>query len=403
MPSVPLQIRPYQTLINERSLAAWDEGLESVLVISPTGSGKTVMGLMLAKAMKESDAELGVVWVALRRTLLKQVVDENERIGVKNLVPLSAFDKDVEGKVSVFERVLLVFDEAHHSPADTLVSLWDNCSPVFTLGLTATPMRCDDMRLCFQRILQEAGYHRLIADGYLSQYALHLLSRYAPETVADAYLADSAKWGRSAMFFLALDDCRDCCERLTAGGVRASVVTGASDRETQLEDFEAGKIDVLLSSGVLTEGWDCPTLETVFVRDASKGPTIQMCGRVLRLDPANPIKNIVQSKNTPWNFGRTALPKVSYSETHTGEWLSLTPDTKLLLDAMKAADARMNAQLLTLDQHSAKSLAKLHSRSARAKRARRLDSAAKGEDNDGDGNDSTSGPETTAIARTEAA
>ena len=180
MPSVPLQIRPYQTLINERALAAWDEGLESVLVISPTGSGKTVMGLMLAKALKESDAELGVVWVALRRTLLKQVVDENERIGVKNLVPLSAFDKDVEGKVSGFERVLLVFDEAHHSPADTLVSLWDNCSPVFTLGLTATPMRCDDMRLCFQRILQEAGYHRLIADGYLSQYALHLLSRYAP-------------------------------------------------------------------------------------------------------------------------------------------------------------------------------------------------------------------------------
>lgn len=399
-PTKTIQFRPYQHAIQERTLAAIDEGLESVLIISPTGSGKTIMGLQVARSMQEADPELAVVWVALRRTLLKQVVEENAFVGVKNLIPLSAFDTDVEGKLASLERVLLVFDEAHHSPADTLVSVWDHCEPIFTLGLTATAIRTDDMKLCFQRILHEAGYHRLIGDGYLSQYALHLLSSYTPESVAKTYLADPTKWGRSAIFFLSLEQCRECADLLNACAVRASVVSGTSDRETQIEDFEAGKIDVLLSAGVLTEGWDCPTLKSVFVRDGSKGPSIQMCGRVLRLDPANPIKNIIQSKNTEWNFGRTALPSISFSETVSGEWVSLKPDTKLLLDAIKQADAAMAS--VSFESECARHMANVQRRNARIRRKLRRDN----EKSEGDADSEDTKPEaadaaaSTAISKT---
>ncbi len=56
-------------------------------------------------------------------------------------------------------------------------------------------------------------------------------------------------------------------------GVSAEVVTATSDRERQIEDFEAGRTEVLLSMAILTEGFDCPSLQTVFCRPSSKGPT----------------------------------------------------------------------------------------------------------------------------------
>lgn len=376
----PIEERPYQRAIVNRTLDSFDEGLESVMVVSPTGSGKTVMGLQSAKAIQESDPNVGVAWVALRRTLLQQVVEVNEQVGVKNLIPLSAFDREVTAKVAGFERIMLVLDEAHHSAADTCVALWDTVTPFFTIGLSATPMRTDNLRLCFQRVLQEAGYHRLIQDGYLSQYAHYLLQRYTPHSVAAAYLAEPSKWGRAAIFFRTAEECHTCHDLLVAGGARSDVVTASTDRETQLENFEAGRTDVLLNMAVLSEGWDCPSLQTVFVRDSSKGPSIQMGGRVLRRHRDCPIKNIVQSKNTDWNFGRTAMPKVCYSETETGHWLSVTPNTKLLLDAIKAADEKMRTHTFALDPRSTQTLALLHNKAARAKRARRLEKAALGEE-----------------------
>lgn len=375
-----IEPRGYQQTIVQRTLDAMDEGLESVMIVSPTGSGKTVMGLLAAKRAQEEDPDLAVVWTAMRRTLLQQVSDANEAIGVRNLLPLSAFDREAESKVADFDRVLLVLDEAHHSAADTCVGLWDMVSPTFTIGLSATPMRTDDLKLCFQRVLQEAGYHRLIQDGYLSQYAHYLLQRYSPRSVAEAYLAEPGTWGRSAMFFRTHEECAECATLLAAGGARASVVTASTDREQQIEDFEAGKLDVLIAMGVLAEGWDCPSLKTVFVRDGSKGPTIQMAGRVLRIHPDHTLKNIVQSKESEWNFGRTALPKIAYSQSETGTWLSITPNTKLLIDAMRAADAKMLNKEFSLDSESTRFLSQLRNKAARAKRARKLAAAAAGED-----------------------
>src|SRR5688572_20654220 len=52
----------------------------SVLIESPTGSGKTVMGLLIAKAL-HSQYGLRIGWVAMRRNLLAQAAAENVRRG----------------------------------------------------------------------------------------------------------------------------------------------------------------------------------------------------------------------------------------------------------------------------------------------------------------------------------
>jgi len=63
---------------------------------------------------------------------------------------------------------------------------------------------------------------------------------------------------------------------------------------------------------ILTEGFDSPSLKTVFVRDSQRGPTIQMCGRVFRIHPDIKFKQIVQSKMTHWPIQRTATPERAF-------------------------------------------------------------------------------------------
>src|SRR5262249_19849988 len=110
--------------------------------------------------------------------------------------------------------------------------------------------------------------------------------------------------------------------QLRAAGVRSEIVNGNSNREAQLEAFRAGRLDVLVNCMMLSEGFDCPQLKTVFCRPSCKGVTIQMAGRVLRQHPDLPYKQIVQCMKTCWPFPRTATPALQYV-WNDGQWRSL--------------------------------------------------------------------------------
>lgn len=71
-------------------------------------------------------------------------------------------------------------------------------------------------------------------------------------------------------------------------GFRAAEVNGNStDRAEILADFESGKYDVLCNSMLLTEGWDCPSVDCVVVLRPTKVRSLyqQMVGRGMRLYP----------------------------------------------------------------------------------------------------------------------
>ena len=63
---------------------------------------------------------------------------------------------------------------------------------------------------------------------------------------------------------------------------------------------------------ILTEGFDCPSLKTVFCRPSGRGCTIQMGSRVFRKHPDLPRKQIVQCKATRHPFTRTAMAEEQY-------------------------------------------------------------------------------------------
>jgi superfamily II DNA or RNA helicase len=334
--------RPYQARIVGRTVGAFtDKGLRSVLIESPTGSGKTVMGLLIAKALQERFG-LRVGWVAMRRYLLAQAAAENRARGIGvDATFLSMFDKDPPSGLD-----LLVVDEAQHDAAASMAHLHNVVKPRFILGLSATPFRADRVKLCFDTVVKDAGIATLIRDGYLSRYRHYTLPDFRPATVAEFIARDPARWGQSVCYFHTLPRCEEAARLLRAAGVRCEIVTGSSDRDEQLDRFRAGEVDVLLNCMVLAEGFDYPALKTVFCRPSGRALTIQMAGRVLRQHPELPVKQVVQCPKTRWPFGRTAAPDVQYVWSG-GEWRTLTvnPDLERINVRTLQALARTEVKL----------------------------------------------------------
>ncbi len=313
-----VQPRPYQQRIVAKAVDLFcDKGLRSILIDSPTGAGKTVMGLLIARALQER-LGIRVGWVAMRRYLLGQARAENDNRGIGVRAEfISMFDRNPPTGLD-----LLVVDEAQHDSAHSMACLHQQVRPRFILGLSATPFRADRVKLCFDSVIKDAGIQTLIQDGYLSPYHHYTIPRHTPAEVVACFLRDRQRWGKSLLYFHTLDQCDAADNLLKAAGVRSDVVTGASDRDAQLEAFRAGRLEVLTNCMMLSEGFDCPALQTVFCRPSCKGVTVQMGGRVLRKHPELPFKQIVQCARTPWPFQRTATAAVQYTWMNGG-WRSL--------------------------------------------------------------------------------
>jgi superfamily II DNA or RNA helicase len=307
-PKNGVEPRPYQKRIVEKVVGHLGAGDRSVLIESPTGSGKTVMGLLIARAIQQRHG-FKVGWVANRRYLLAQAAAENEArgIGVNDLRLISMFDREPPADVD-----FLIVDECQHDAADSMAHIHNVVKPKMILGLTATPFRSDRVKLCFQKVIKDAGIHQLIQDGYLSQYHHYTMPCWAPRDVAEFYAREPQKWGKSLLFFHTLAQCAVARDALARHGIASDIVTGSSDREAQLDAFASGRINLLINCMVLTEGFDAPNLKTVFVRPSCKGATIQMGGRVFRKHPDHPVKQVVQCKSTPWPLTRTAQPLEQY-------------------------------------------------------------------------------------------
>ncbi len=327
------QSRPYQQRIVRKACQMFDgthagrdglaeEPAASVLIDSPTGSGKTVMGLAIARYLQAMRG-YRVGWAARRRNLLAQAARENMARGFDvDLVTISMFEKRPP-KVD-----MLVVDEAHHDATMNMANLQCMIRPAVVLGLTATPPGSDRVRLCFDKVIKDCGIHRLIQDGYLSRYHHYTIREYTPQSVARHYLTEPDRWGKSLLFFHRQEQCDECLELLQAGGVRADVVTGKLRCQRQLDDFAAGRTDVLINMNILTEGFDCPELRTVFCRPSGRSGTIQMAGRVFRKHAGEPVKQVVQCIATRHPLVKTAMADQQFVWTADG-WQSLTENSQI--------------------------------------------------------------------------
>ena len=126
-----IEPREYQQRVVKQTVSSFmDEDLKSILIESPTGSGKTVMALLSLKRMQERDPTLSFGWVAMRRKLLAQAAKENLRIGVKNIEFISMFEKNPP------KCNMMITDEAQHDAAQTCATLHKLLDAKWSLGLS---------------------------------------------------------------------------------------------------------------------------------------------------------------------------------------------------------------------------------------------------------------------------
>ena len=207
----------------------------------------------------------------------------------------------------------IVIDEAHHAVSDSYRRILDHFSDAKVLGVTATPDRGDmrDLGAVFESLAYEYTLPRAIREGYLtpiqaltvpltldiSGVSMQSGDFKASEidTALDPYLEQIAGEmaqlcaDRKTVVFLPLvKTSQKFRDILNGHGFRAAEVNGEStDRAEVLADFDAGKYNVLCNSMLLTEGWDCPSVDCVVVLRPTKvrGLYCQMVGRGTRLNP----------------------------------------------------------------------------------------------------------------------
>ena len=129
---------------NERGIALGPVG--SVLIESPAASGKTVMGLMIARQL-QFQFGLSVAWVAGSQRLM-EVCAENDSRGFDLDFTTLAIEPHKELKAD-----LLVADQGALHDADQLIHLYELVEPQVVLGLAEGSFTNEAVRNCFdQRI-----------------------------------------------------------------------------------------------------------------------------------------------------------------------------------------------------------------------------------------------------------
>ena len=324
------ELRPYQQQARDRIHAEWDAGHTRTLLVLPTGTGKTIVfASVAADQVRAGDR---VLILAHRGELLEQAADKLRRAtGLGSAVEkagstcLGSWFNVVVGSVQTLQRTArlerfprdyfgtIIIDEAHHAITDGYRRILDYFESAKVLGVTATPDRGDMRNLgeVFDSLAFEYKLTDAIKEGYLCKIMAQTVplqlditsvtlsgGDYAVAdlgTALDPYLEQIAaemavrcKDRKTVVFLPLIKTSQKFRDLLNTYGFRAAEVNGQSDDRRQvLADFDAGKYNVLCNSMLLTEGWDCPSVDCVVVLRPTKVRSLysQMVGRGTRLSP----------------------------------------------------------------------------------------------------------------------
>lgn len=325
-----MQDRPYQKEAVSAIEGEWAKGVKKTLLVLPTGCGKTVVFCRVAEdQVRQGDR--GLI-LAHRGELLDQAADklrkftglgcavekaeEHSRQSWYRMTVGSVQTLMRESRLSEFPRDwfnFIIIDEAHHCLADSYQRILEHFADARVLGVTATPDRGDMRNLgsVFESLAYEYTLPKAIREGYLcpikaQTIPLRLdLSAVGVQsgdfkagdlgTALDPYLqqiademAQVCRNRKTVVFLPLVKTSQKFRDILNAKGFRAAEVNGNSeDRAEILRDFEAGKYNVLCNSMLLTEGWDCPSVDCIVVLRPTKIRSLyaQMVGRGTRLHP----------------------------------------------------------------------------------------------------------------------
>lgn len=318
------------------------QGIDKALLISATGTGKTYAS---AFAMRELGFKR-VLFLVHRNQIAKQAKKSFENVfgsRIKTgLVSGAYHDYDAEFVFATVQTLskdehlqnfskdyfdACIYDEAHHTSANSYKKVMDYFTPQFTLGMTATPDKRDDNME--GRNIYEIFHHNIAYEIRLQQAMeedllcpFHYFGITDLQTVSDAgksheeqlehfryltcddrvnyvmkqanYFGYSGDRVKGLIFCSRIDEARELSRKFNERGWRTLVLSGADSEEARAEAIERLVMDVtseeddyldyLITVDIFSEGTDIVEVNQVIMLRPTQSPIVfvQQLGRGLR-------------------------------------------------------------------------------------------------------------------------
>jgi superfamily II DNA or RNA helicase len=346
---IELRLEPFQERLLEQVELARQQGHHRNLLVSATGTGKTVMAAVDYARLRERLARSRLLFVAHREEILTQSLAT-----FRHALRDASFGELWVGgrRPAQFEHVfasiqslhaadlghlgrdhfdVVIVDEFHHAAAPSYDRLLSHLHPRELLGLTATPERSDGLSLLHWfggrvaaelRLWDAIDQHRLtpfvyygISDGLdLREIPWRRGRGYDVEGLEKLYTGNDI-WARlvldqlrrrtddlSAMralgFCVSIEHARFMARVFRAAGIAATAIwadTPPAQRRAALIDLDHRRIQVLFSIDLFNEGVDLPAVATLLLLRPTDSPTLflQQLGRGLRRSPGKSVCTVL--------------------------------------------------------------------------------------------------------------
>jgi DNA repair protein RadD len=350
------ELRPYQLEVLEQIEQAIAAGQRRILVVLPTGAGKTVCAADIIRRFNERG--LFSLFLAHRREIIAQtsqrLTEHGMPLGAHGIIMAERMcDLRPQARIQVASidtlhargvrtktmelppADLVVFDEAHRARGRTREGLLKLYPDAIWIGLTATPCRGDgrglgnlfDVLIVGPQVAELikvgalvpvkifAPVFRDIAKGVGTSKGDYIISALAKRMNTAELVGDvvrdwlqHGKRRRTVAFSVDVAHAVIIRDEFIRAGVRAEHVSGETpiaEREAILARLAAGETEVVANCMVLTEGWDCPPVSCAILARPTKqlGLYRQMVGRVLRPAEGKTDASILDHAGAIWRHG----------------------------------------------------------------------------------------------------
>lgn len=318
-------LREYQAELKLDIRNLFISGIKSVIMCSPTGSGKTVTFADIARDAVKNGKK--VMILVDRRELLQQAQEKLKSYGLNPSLITSGRTAKVNAKcfIATVQTLirrdkmpvvdLIIIDEAHKQAFDKVVG-HEQYKNTFKIGATATPIRTGRMNQLtdyYQNLVSSVSISSLISQGFLVPAVTYgakfdtssikikgkdfdtsdMFDKFDKVTlykgVVNKY-EKFAKGTKAIVFNINVEHSLKVTDSFRAAGYIAEHLDGNTpkgQRASILKAFNEGRIQILNNCDVLTTGFDEWTIETVIVNRSTKSVPLwlQMGGRGSRITP----------------------------------------------------------------------------------------------------------------------
>lgn len=329
---LPIKPNKMQVKAMENLKRLRDHGEEKALVIAATGTGKTYMSAFDVMEFRPKR----LLFIVHREEILKKAKETFDKLLRGRSLKTGLFtgnEKDYESDyifatIQTMSRYYtgfkedhfdyIIVDEAHHSATTSYLNVLDYFKPKFTLGMTATPERCDSLSvfdLFDNNVALEVRLHEALEEDLVipfhyfgvtdvegvdlegvnlddkSELAQRLMIHRRVDFIIEKmnFYGHDGEFRKLLGFCVNIEHARYMAEEFNKRGIKSVALCGEDSvdkRQEYIRQLESNKdsLQAIFTVDIFNEGVDIPSINTVLMLRPTASPIIfiQQLGRGLR-------------------------------------------------------------------------------------------------------------------------